>query len=107
MDLAPSARATDLVARVRAFVAEEIAPIEADYHRSVATLRETGGDPWDPLPVLGELRAKARAAAIGPTAHTTWPASTACNPPSARYSTTRRRRWRCARTRRSSVRRSI
>ncbi|MGW0326101.1 acyl-CoA dehydrogenase family protein [Nocardia sp. NPDC003183] len=64
MDFAPSTRATDLVGRVRGFIAEEIAPIEADYHRSVAALRETGADPWDPLPVLGELRAKARAAGL-------------------------------------------
>ncbi|MFD5177851.1 acyl-CoA dehydrogenase family protein [Nocardia sp. NPDC058379] len=64
MDFAPSARATDLAGRVRGFIAEEIAPIEADYHRRVAALRETGADPWDPLPVLADLRARARAAGL-------------------------------------------
>ncbi|MEV6217060.1 acyl-CoA dehydrogenase family protein [Nocardia sp. NPDC051833] len=64
MDFAPSARATDLAGRVRGFIAEEIAPIEADYHRAVAALRETGADPWDPLPVLADLRTKARAAGL-------------------------------------------
>ncbi|MEV0062205.1 acyl-CoA dehydrogenase family protein [Nocardia sp. NPDC050718] len=64
MDFAPSARATDLAGRVRGFIAEEIAPIEADYHRRVAALRETGADPWDPLPVLADLRTRARAAGL-------------------------------------------
>jgi len=60
MDFAPSARAADLTARVAAFMAEEIAPVEPGYHRDLAELRRTG-DPWQPLPVLEELKAKARA----------------------------------------------
>jgi acyl-CoA dehydrogenase len=60
MEFAPSARAADLTARVADFMATEITPIEADYHRDLAEARRTG-DPWKPLPVLEELKAKARA----------------------------------------------
>src|SRR6478672_5783192 len=60
MEFAPSARAADLTARVADFMATEITPIEADYHRDLAEARRTG-DPWKPLPVLEGLKAKARA----------------------------------------------
>src|SRR5690606_11862236 len=60
MDFAPSPRAADLTARVRAFIAEHIAPVEADYHRTIRQTRESGGDAWQQLPVLAELQAKAR-----------------------------------------------
>ena len=60
MDFSPSPRAADLTARVASFIADEIEPIEADYHRELAELRRTG-DPWTPLPILDELKAKARA----------------------------------------------
>jgi acyl-CoA dehydrogenase len=60
MDFSPSPRAAELTERVRAFMASEIEPVEEQYHRDVARLRERGGDPWTPLPVLDELRAKAR-----------------------------------------------
>jgi acyl-CoA dehydrogenase len=60
MDFAPSPRAADLTARVAAFLAEEVAPVEADYHRDLAAARRDG-DPWQPLPVLEELKARARA----------------------------------------------
>ena len=60
MDFSPSPRAADLTARVARFMAEEIVPIEPAYHRDLAELRRTG-DPWRPLPVLDELKAKARA----------------------------------------------
>ncbi|MGZ4446330.1 MAG: acyl-CoA dehydrogenase family protein [Nocardioides sp.] len=59
MDFSPSARAADLTARVADFLAEEVEPVEAGYHRDLAELRRTG-DPWQPLPVLEELKAKAR-----------------------------------------------
>jgi acyl-CoA dehydrogenase len=59
MDFAPSARAADLTARVTEFMAAEIAPVEADYHRDLAEARRTG-DPWTPLPILGELQGRAR-----------------------------------------------
>ena len=61
MDFSPSSRAADLAARVRTFVDTEIEPIEHDYHREITRLRESGGDPWTPLPVVEELKAKARA----------------------------------------------
>src|SRR6476660_2911586 len=59
MDFAPSARAADLTARVAAFLAEEIESVEPAYHRDLEEQRRTG-DPWRPLPVLEELKAKAR-----------------------------------------------
>ena len=59
MDFSPTPRAADLTARVAAFIAEEIEPVEAAYHRDLAEQRRTG-DPWQPLPVLEELKAKAR-----------------------------------------------
>ena len=60
MDFAPSARADELTALVADFLANEIEPVEPSYHAQVARLRETG-DAWKPLPLLDELRAKARA----------------------------------------------
>src|SRR6476661_915040 len=59
MDFTPSARAADLTARVAAFIADEIEPVEPAYHRDLAEQRRSG-DPWRPLPVLEELKAKAR-----------------------------------------------
>src|SRR5262245_41869269 len=59
MDFAPSPRAQELTERVRAFMAEEITPIEGTYRADLAEARR-GGDPWTPLPVIGELQAKAR-----------------------------------------------
>ena len=58
--MSPSPRAADLTKRVAAFVAEEIDPIEPAYRRDLAEARRTG-DPWQPLPVIEELKAKARA----------------------------------------------
>lgn len=60
MDFAPSPRAADLIEGVGRFIDEKIVPVEADYHRGVAALREAGGDPWAPLPLLADLRAEAR-----------------------------------------------
>ncbi|NKI42992.1 acyl-CoA dehydrogenase family protein [Streptomyces physcomitrii] len=61
MDFAPSARAADLIERVRTFIETEIDPVEEGYHREVAARRAGAGDPWQPLPLIEELRAKARA----------------------------------------------
>ena len=61
MDFSLSPRATDLRDRVRAFVDSEVEPVEADVHAEIARRRESGGDPWTPLPVVKELQAKARA----------------------------------------------
>src|SRR4051812_27297265 len=60
MDFAPSPRAADLTARVTEFMAAEITPLEAGYHRDLAAAGRTG-DPWTPLPVLADLQARARA----------------------------------------------
>jgi acyl-CoA dehydrogenase len=60
MDFEPSARAADLAARVRTFVDTEIAPVEDEYHRRIAEIRDSGGDPWQPLPLVDGLRAEAR-----------------------------------------------
>jgi acyl-CoA dehydrogenase len=60
MDFSPSARAADLTARVADFMTTQITPVEPDYHRDLAEARRTG-DPWTPLPVLAELKEKARA----------------------------------------------
>ena len=46
--------------RVRTFLAEEVEPVEGQYHRDLAAARETGTQ-WTPLPVLEDLKAKARA----------------------------------------------
>ncbi len=59
MDFAPSARAEELTGLVADFMANEIEPVEPSYHAQIARLRETG-DPWQPLPLLDELRGKAR-----------------------------------------------
>jgi acyl-CoA dehydrogenase len=61
MDFTPSARAADLTQRVRTFVDSEVEPIEAEFTQHIRQLRESGGDPWTPLPVIKELQAKARA----------------------------------------------
>jgi acyl-CoA dehydrogenase len=60
MDFSPSPRAAELTERVAAFMAEQITPIEDTYRADLAEARRTG-DPWTPLPVIGELQAKARA----------------------------------------------
>ena len=61
MDFAPSPRAADLTARVADFMATEIKPVEARLpprpRRGTAYRRSRG----QPLPVLAELKAKARA----------------------------------------------
>lgn len=61
MDFSPTPRAADLTARVAEFMATEITPIEPAYHQELDEIRSSGGDSWQPLPVLEELKAKARA----------------------------------------------
>jgi acyl-CoA dehydrogenase len=61
MDFSPSPRAADLTERVRSFIATEIEPVEAAYHRELADRRTSGGEVWTPLPLIAELQAKARA----------------------------------------------
>ncbi|MCU0297739.1 MAG: acyl-CoA dehydrogenase family protein [Candidatus Nanopelagicales bacterium] len=64
MDFEPSARAADLTARVRAFIDHKITPVEEEYHAEIRRIRETGGNSWNPLPVLDGLRAEARLAGL-------------------------------------------
>ena len=59
MDFSPSPRAADLQERVAAFMADHVDPIEEDYHRDLAEAR-LAGTQWTPLPVIEELKAKAR-----------------------------------------------
>ncbi len=59
MDFAPSPRAAELIDLVGTFIREEIEPVEAEYHRQVREFADQGG--WAESPILGELRAKARA----------------------------------------------
>jgi acyl-CoA dehydrogenase len=59
MDFSPSPRAAELAELVGRFVREEVEPVQAEYHRDVARARESGT--WAESPILGELRAKARA----------------------------------------------
>jgi acyl-CoA dehydrogenase len=56
VDFSHSATAAGYLRRVSDFVRTEIEPVEADYHR---TLR-AASDPWVVLPVVEELKAKAR-----------------------------------------------
>ena len=60
MDFAPSPRAAALREKVAAFLREEIEPIEPAYHRDLAEARRQGTQ-WTPLPVIEELKSKARA----------------------------------------------
>lgn len=64
MNSQPSPRGVELLERVRTFISDEISPIEESYRAEVAALRAGAGDPWTPLPILDELRAKARAAGL-------------------------------------------
>ena len=59
MDFSPSARAADLRERVAGFMAEHVEPVEVDYHRDLAAARENGTQ-WTPLPVIEELKTRAR-----------------------------------------------
>ena len=59
MDFSPSPRAAELAALVSAFVADEIEPVQDAYHAEVAAAAAAGT--WAESPIIGELRAKARA----------------------------------------------
>ncbi|WP_436494833.1 acyl-CoA dehydrogenase family protein [Actinokineospora sp. HUAS TT18] len=56
MDFAHSAKAADYLARVGDFIRTEIEPVEPAFHRDLAAL----DNPWVVLPVIEELKAKAR-----------------------------------------------
>jgi len=57
MDFGHSERARDYLKRVQAFMAQHIDPVELDYHRELHSQENK----WVVLPVIEELKAKARA----------------------------------------------
>ncbi len=60
MDFTPSEKATDLARKLNRFMGEEVEPIEPEWHRQMAAL----DNPWHVLPIIPELKAKARAAGL-------------------------------------------
>jgi acyl-CoA dehydrogenase len=56
VDFSHSALAADYLRRVSDFVRTEILPVEPEYHRAL----HASDDPWTVLPVVDELKAKAR-----------------------------------------------
>lgn len=56
MDFTPSARSAEYRDKVAEFIAAEVAPTEADY----LSARHDANDPWVVLPLVDELKAKAR-----------------------------------------------
>jgi acyl-CoA dehydrogenase len=60
VDFEHSPRARELIERLDDFIAREIAPREEPYHRELLG----GSDPWVVLPVIDELKAKARVAGL-------------------------------------------
>ena len=60
MDFEHSPRAREYLERVRTFIAEEIAPREEEHIRAILEAE----DPWKELPLMGELKEKARAAGL-------------------------------------------
>ena len=65
MDFTPSPKAQEYLARVKAFMAEHIAPAETPwYHANLAANPGPDWRRWRVLPVVEELKAKARAAGL-------------------------------------------
>ncbi|NBB94030.1 MAG: acyl-CoA dehydrogenase [Gammaproteobacteria bacterium] len=60
MDFSPSDHAVAIARRLDRFMREEVEPVEPDYHRELASL----DDPWQVLPVIGELKTRAREAGL-------------------------------------------
>ncbi|RFF32002.1 acyl-CoA dehydrogenase family protein [Wenzhouxiangella sediminis] len=60
MDFSPSDKAVDIARRLDRFMRKEVEPVEPEYHRELAAM----DDPWQVLPVIGELKAKAREAGL-------------------------------------------
>ena len=63
MDFGYSPRTQDLQARVSAFMAEHVYPAEARYFKEIEA-NTAAGKRWTPLPVIEELKPKARAAGL-------------------------------------------
>ncbi len=65
MDFTPSPKTQDYLARVQAFMAEHIVPIEAQYHHeNLAANPGPEWQTWQVLPIVEELKAKAKAAGL-------------------------------------------
>ncbi|GAC1339110.1 MAG: acyl-CoA dehydrogenase family protein [Acetobacteraceae bacterium] len=60
MDFEHSAKAKDVLARLQAFMGEHIYPSEATYHAQQRAMT----DRWQPVPIVEELKLKARAAGL-------------------------------------------
>ncbi|MCC5865625.1 MAG: acyl-CoA dehydrogenase family protein [Wenzhouxiangella sp.] len=60
MDFTPSAKARDLARKLDRFMRDEVEPVEPDWHRQMAALE----NPWQVLPIISELKAKARSAGL-------------------------------------------
>ncbi|WP_286715508.1 acyl-CoA dehydrogenase family protein [Thalassolituus sp. UBA2009] len=60
MDFEHSAKAQDYIKRVKAFIKNEIEPVEEDYLRELHSL----DNKWVVLPIIEELKAKAKAAGL-------------------------------------------
>lgn len=60
MDLSPSGKAEDLLARLRAFMAEHVYPAEAEYHAQLAA----ADNRFAPVPLVSALQDKAKAAGL-------------------------------------------
>lgn len=61
MDFAPSPRTQDYLQRLQAFLAEHVAPREADYRRQNAVNAGADWTRWRVPAVMEELKAQARA----------------------------------------------
>ena len=59
----PSPRARELLQRLEEFFGRHIYPNEARYHEELNAMRRAG-NPWQPVPVVDELKAKARDAGL-------------------------------------------
>ena len=65
MDFTPSPKTQDYLARVQAFMAEYIAPIEDGYHRhNLAANPGSDWQSWRVLPIVEELKSKSKAAGL-------------------------------------------
>jgi len=60
MDLSPTEKAVRLAGQLDRFMRREVEPVEPDYHRELAAL----DDPWQVLPVIRQLKARARDAGL-------------------------------------------
>jgi acyl-CoA dehydrogenase len=59
----PSSKTRDLLQRLNAFFEQHIYPNEGRHHRELNGLRRAG-DPWQPVPVIDELKLVAREAGL-------------------------------------------